>query len=108
MAHNNVSDSFHPDPNLSSFQLPGRREMNIASGCPMFIRLEHISNGGFVKDDCIYVRVVVDVSDLQKNTWVILCILRNSSHGLCANKISIVVTCVILSTYWNCWYTWTL
>ena len=61
-----VSDSFRPDPNSSSFQRPGRREMNIASGCPMFIRLEHLLNGGFVKDDCIYVRVVVDVSDLPK------------------------------------------
>ena len=61
-----VSDSFRPDPNSSSFQRPGRREMNIASGCPMFIRLEHLLNGGFVKDDCVYVRVVVDVSDLPK------------------------------------------
>lgn len=61
-----VSDSFRPDPNSSSFQRPGRREMNIASGCPMFIRLEHLLNGGFVKDDCIYVRVVVDTSDLPK------------------------------------------
>ena len=61
-----VSDSFRPDPNSSSFQRPGRREMNIASGCPMFIRIEHLLNGGFVKDDCVYVRVVVDVSDLPK------------------------------------------
>ena len=61
-----VSDSFRPDPNSSSFQRPGRREMNIASGCPMFIRIEHLLSGGFVKDDCIYVRVVVDTSDLPK------------------------------------------
>ena len=64
-----VSESFHPDPNSSSFQRPGRREMNIASGCPMFIRLEHLLNGGFVKDDCIYVRVVVDVFDLYLPSW---------------------------------------
>ena len=61
-----VSDSFRPDPNSSSFQYPGCREMNIASGCPMFIRLEHLLNGGFDKDDCIYITVVVDVSDLPK------------------------------------------
>ena len=61
-----VSDSFRPDPNSSSFQRPGWCEMNIASGCPMFIRLEHLLNGGFVKDDCIYVRIVVDTSDLPK------------------------------------------
>ena len=67
-----VSDSFRPDPNSSSFQRPGRREMNIASGCPMFIRLEHLLNGGFDKDDCIHVRVVVDVSDLPKiYTWTV-------------------------------------
>ena len=61
-----VTDSFRPDPHSSSFQRPGRREMNIASGCPMFIRQEHLVNGGFVKDDCIYIRVVVDTSDLPK------------------------------------------
>ena len=62
----NVSDSFRPDSHSSSFQRPGRREMNIASGCPMFIRLEHLMNGGFVKDDAIHIRVIVDTSDLPK------------------------------------------
>jgi hypothetical protein len=61
-----VTDSFRPDPHSSSFQRPGRREMNIASGCPMFIRQEHLINGGFVKDDCIYIRVMVDNADLPK------------------------------------------
>ena len=59
-----VTDSFRPDPHSSSFQRPGRKEMNIASGCPMFIRIEHLLNGGFIQDDCIFLRVVVDVSDL--------------------------------------------
>ncbi len=61
-----ISDSFRPDPHSSSFQKPGRREMNIASGCPMFIRIDHLLNGGFVKDDAIYVRVVVETMDLPK------------------------------------------
>ena len=61
-----ISDSFRPDPHSSSFQRPGRREMNIASGCPMFIRTDHLTNGGFVKDDSIYVRVVVDTVDLPR------------------------------------------
>lgn len=61
-----VTDSFRPDPHSSSFQRPGRREMNIASGCPMFIRQEHLVNGGFVKDDCIYIRVLVDTAELPK------------------------------------------
>ena len=61
-----VTDSFRPDPQSSSFQRPGRKEMNIASGCPMFIRVEHLLNGGFVKDDSIFLRIVVDTSDLPK------------------------------------------
>ena len=61
-----ISDSFRPDPHSSSFQKPGRREMNIASGFPMFIRIDHLLNGGFVKDDAIYVRVVVETMDLPK------------------------------------------
>ena len=61
-----ISDSFRPDPHSSSFQKPGRREMNIASGCPMFIRIDHLLNGGFAKDDAIYVRVVVETMDLPK------------------------------------------
>lgn len=66
MGKKHVTDSFRPDPNSSSFQRPGRREMNIASGCPMFIRLEHLLEGGFVKDDCIYLRVMVDTADIPK------------------------------------------
>ena len=66
MGKKHVTDSFRPDPNSSSFQRPGRREMNIASGCPMFIRLEHLLEGGFVKDDCIYLRVMVDTVDIPK------------------------------------------
>ena len=66
MGKKHVTDSFQPDPNSSSFQRPGRREMNIASGCPMFMRLEHLLKGGFVKDDCIYLRVMVDKTDLPK------------------------------------------
>ena len=63
-----VTDHFRPDPHSSSFQRPGnKREMNIASGCPMFIRIEHLLSGGFVKDDAAYIRVVVDTSDLPQS-----------------------------------------
>ena len=57
---------FRPDPQLSLFQRPGRKEMNIASGYPMFIRIEHLLNGGFVKDDSIFLCIVVDIADLPK------------------------------------------
>ena len=62
----NVTDHFRPDPASSSFQRPGRKEMNIASGCPMFIRIEHLLSGGFIKDDSVFLRIVVDISDLPK------------------------------------------
>ena len=61
-----VTDHFRPDPHSSSFQRPGKREMNVASGCPMFIRIEHLLNGGFVKDNAAFIRIVVDTSDLPK------------------------------------------
>ena len=59
-----VTDTFRPNPQSNSFQRPTLKEMNVASGCPMFIHLEHLLNGGFVKDDCIFLRVVVDVTDI--------------------------------------------
>ena len=57
-----VTDTFHPDPQSNSFQRPTQKEMNAASRCPMFICQEQLLNGGFVKDDCIYLRTVVDTS----------------------------------------------
>ena len=60
-----ISESFIPDPHSSSFQKPGPKEMNIASGwCSRLIRIDHLLNGGFVKDDAIYVKVVVETMDL--------------------------------------------
>ena len=59
-----VTDTFRPDPQSSSFQRPSVKEMNVASGCPMFIRQEHLLNGGFVKDDCIFLKVVVDITGI--------------------------------------------
>lgn len=61
-----VTDHFRPDPQSSSFQRPGRKEMNIASGCPMFIRIDHLMTGGFIKDDSIFLRIVVDTADLPR------------------------------------------
>ena len=57
-----VTDTFRPDPQSNSIQRPTQEEMNVASGCPMFIRLEQLLNGGFVKDDCIFLTTVVDTS----------------------------------------------
>ena len=70
-----VTDHFRPVPHFSSFQRPGNEtEMNIACGCPMFIQIEHLLSGGFVKDDAAYVciRIEVDTSDLPKIiSWIL-------------------------------------
>lgn len=61
-----VIDSFRPDPQSSSFKRP-TSDMNIASGCPLFIRLEMLqnTNNGFLKDDTLFLKVAVDVSDVS-------------------------------------------
>ncbi|KAL4219122.1 Tnf receptor-associated factor 2 [Mactra antiquata] len=60
-----VIDSFRPDPQSSSFKRP-TSDMNIASGCPLFIRLEMLNNpnNGFLKDDTMFLKISVDVSEL--------------------------------------------
>ena len=55
-----VSDTFRPDAQSNSFQRPTQKEMNVASGSPMFIGQDQLLNGGFVKDDCIFLRAIVD------------------------------------------------
>ena len=58
-----VIDAFRPDPSSSSFQRP-RRETNIASGCPMFCSLAELNNHAYVRDDTMFMKIIVDTSDL--------------------------------------------
>ena len=58
-----VIDAFRPDPNSSSFQRP-RREMNIASGCPLFCALTELNKHAYVRDDTVFMKIIVDTSDL--------------------------------------------
>ena len=58
-----VIDAFRPDPNSSSFQRP-RREMNIASGCPMFCSLTELNNHAYLRDDTMVVKIIVDRTEL--------------------------------------------
>ena len=57
-----VIDVFRPDPNSSSFQRP-RREMNIASGCPLLCPLIELEKHAYVRDDVMFIKVIVDSSD---------------------------------------------
>ncbi|XP_067895067.1 TNF receptor-associated factor 3 isoform X2 [Heterodontus francisci] len=58
-----LGDAFKPDPNSSSFKKP-IGEMNIASGCPLFVAQTVLESGTYIKDDTIFIKVVVDTSDL--------------------------------------------
>ncbi|XP_077986555.1 TNF receptor-associated factor 2-like [Glandiceps talaboti] len=58
-------DAFRPDPESSSFKRP-TGDMNIASGCPLFMALSLLDSGNqtFVKDDTAFLRIIVDTSDI--------------------------------------------
>ncbi|XP_029982276.1 TNF receptor-associated factor 3-like isoform X3 [Sphaeramia orbicularis] len=58
-----LGDAFKPDPNSSSFKRPSA-EMNIASGCPLFVSQSVLETGSYIKDDTIFIKVTVDTSDL--------------------------------------------
>jgi len=57
----NVQDSFRPDPTSSSFRCPVT-DVNVASGCPRFMTITQLENAtsNYVKDNAIFVRIVVD------------------------------------------------
>ena len=53
-----VIESFVSNPRSSSFQRP-TNNMNVASGCPMFISIEKFLTGGFIVDNCAYIKTTV-------------------------------------------------
>lgn len=52
-------DSFRSDPDSSSFQKP-KTNMNIASGCPFFMPLDGLSNRAYVREDTMFIKIIVD------------------------------------------------
>ena len=65
-----VIEAFRPDPNSPSFQRP-RRETNIASGCPMFCSLTELNNHTYVRDDTMFLKIIVDITDfLNQDPWI--------------------------------------
>ena len=60
-----ISDTFRPDPSSSSFKRP-RSEMNIASGCPLFVSLSTLDGGGYITDDTLFIKMVVDSTELYR------------------------------------------
>ena len=55
-----IMNIFQPDPLSSSFQKP-QSDMNVASGCPRFVSMNELMQGGFIVDDTIFIKVKVDV-----------------------------------------------
>ncbi|XP_002741325.2 TNF receptor-associated factor 2-like [Saccoglossus kowalevskii] len=66
-----VIDAFRPDPTSNSFKRP-TGDMNIASGCPLFMPLSQLdsSRHAYVKDDCMFIKVIVDTTDLDMK-WLL-------------------------------------
>ena len=58
----NVIESFVCNPRSSSFQRP-TNNMNVASGCPMFISIEKFLTGGFIVDNSAYIKTTVQEVD---------------------------------------------
>ena len=62
---NHVSDAFRPDTSSSSFQKP-KNEMNVASGCPLFVPLATLDGGGYTKDDSLFIKLMVDKTEITR------------------------------------------
>lgn len=59
-----VTDSFRPDPNSSSFKRP-TSDMNIASGCPTFISHDTLRTRGYVRGDTLFIKITVDTAGIR-------------------------------------------
>ena len=75
-----VSDTFRPDPTSSSFKKP-RNEMNIASGCPLFVPLSTLDGGDYIRDDTLFIKVVVDTSDVASRGQALFPDLPDTPRG---------------------------
>ncbi|XP_053144518.1 TNF receptor-associated factor 2-like [Hemicordylus capensis] len=57
-----LKETFLPDPHSSSFHQP-REILNVASGSPLFA--SHIQIPSYLKDDVLYLKVVVDLAGME-------------------------------------------
>ena len=56
---NSVVKTFLSNPKSSSFHRPAN-SINVATGFPKFITIEEFLNGGFIKDNSIFIRTTVE------------------------------------------------
>ena len=59
-----IVDTFQPDPMSSSFRKP-KSNMNIASGCPRFVSHTKLERGGFIVDDTVFIKCMIDTSTIR-------------------------------------------
>lgn len=58
-----ISESFFPDADSNSFFQP-TTEMNVATGCPLFISHRELETNRYCKDDTIFLKLTVDTNGL--------------------------------------------
>ena len=58
-----IVDTFQPDPMSSSFRKP-RSDMNVASGCPRFVSHTELERGGFIVNDTIFIKCIIDTKTI--------------------------------------------
>ena len=59
-----IVDTFQPDPMSSSFRKP-KSDMNVSSGCPRFVSHAELERGGFIVDDTIFIKCMIDTSTIR-------------------------------------------
>ena len=60
-----VVQCFKPEPSSSSFWQP-KSEMNVASGCPRFAPISVLNDQSYVKDDVMFLKTMIDVTNLTQ------------------------------------------
>ena len=61
-------DAFRPEPHSTSFKRP-TSDMNIASGSPTFISHEGLREGGYIRNDIMFIKITVDMANLCGELW---------------------------------------
>ena len=57
---NSIIDKLVSNPKSCSFQKP-TMDMNVPTGCPTFVSIEQFLNGGFIKDNCAFIKTTVKI-----------------------------------------------
>ena len=58
-----IIDTFQPDPMSTAFRKP-KSDMNISGGCPRFVSHAELEAGGFIVNDAIFIKCIVDTSTI--------------------------------------------